>query len=496
MSGVVGQRRIINGYGEPVAQALTAQRNASLAFDRLVLGVVLFVNHSDAEENRTAIQTADRRGYLHTATVLVVEDGRSSNFPLANVIITPNANVGIDNYCEQLPRGSTTLVTGQAWNGDMNNINPFDLDGDWCIVGFLGGSLDSPFILRWWPHPRNKFDPATSANRNPSSNGGSQRYLDQKNRYFQRINGAEFTITQEGTIYLSTHLSNAAMSFGDPVTSTDGRFPRTVNEDTGGSFKAWIKPSQSFELDFNLPANGIGVLDLGDPNLAQPNPSNPGRATQKDNTYLLIEKDRFLLETPDNFTVESASRILLSSDENTTIKVGGDLTTEVTGDTNLSTDGDKTETITGNSSTTVSADLEVVVTQATSVDMTGSCTVSSADSVTCTVANNLDITCTQYSINSTTTAIAGTNITLASGGSGAPGSIAIQPAGVTIGSGSLGGVVGGTFLLQAVATFAASVAAAQASATVETAYALALTNAAAALAASITSAISTTTTTG
>lgn len=496
MSGVQNQRRIVNSYGEPVSQSLTAQRNAGLSFDRCVLGVVLTVNHSDAETNRTAIQTADRRGYLHTATVLVVEDGRSSNFPLANVIITPNANVGIDNYSEQLPRGSTSLVTGEAWNGDLNNINPFDLDGDWCVVSFLGGSLDSPFILRWWPHPRNRFDPATSGNRNPSSNGGRERYLNQKDRYFQRVNGAEFTVTQEGSIYLSTHLSNSTMSFGDPVTSTDGRFPRTTNADVGGSFKAWIKPSQAFELDFNLPANGIGTLDLGDANIPQPNPENRARATDKDNTYLLIEKDRFLLEVPDNFTVDSASRVLLSSDENTTINVGGDLTIDVAGNTDISTDGDKTETVTGTSSLSVTGDLDLTVTQATGVDLTGSCTVNSADSVTCTVANNVDITCTQYSINTTTTAIAGTNISLASGGSGAPGSISIQPTGVTLGNGSLGGVVGGTYLLQAVVTFSAAIAAAQASASVETAYALALTNAAAALADSITAAISNTTTTG
>lgn len=291
-------------------------------FTRPVLGVILAVNPSDSDKNKTAYKAADRRGYLHTCTVLVVEDGQSSFFVLGNVVITPDARTGLDDYYERLPRGCSGLVTGENWNNQFNNINPYDLDGDWCVVSFLGGSLDNPFILKWWPHPRNPYDAATSGNRNPNS-PSSPRYLAQDGRFFHRINGVEFVVTKPGDIYFSTALANSALRFGSPLAPVNGRFPRTPNEDQGGSLKGWIKPSQSFELDWNEQINGLGVVEVPDAEIPQINPPQVGSAVEKQNSYIFADKDRIKFRCPEEFFVASKQRILISSEEDTTIEVGG-----------------------------------------------------------------------------------------------------------------------------------------------------------------------------
>lgn len=315
--------RIVNGYGEPVSQSLTINQRdyVSLNFTKTVLGIILAVNPADNDANRTAYQSEDRRGYMHTCTVLVVEDGRSSFFTLSNVIITPDSRTGLDDYYERLPVGCSAMITGQPWNSDTNNIDPYKLDGDWCVVGFLGGSLDTPYILRWWPHPGNRLDVATSGQSNPNDTI-RRPYLNQDGRFFHRINGVEFVVSKQGHVYLSTYRTNSSLVFGTPLQPQDGRLPRTVNEEEGGSFKAWIKPSQSFELDWNPPTNGIGVLDEPDEELPQTNPARVGVPPQKINTYVLADQERFQVEVPEKFEVISKKRILLTSREDTTLTGG------------------------------------------------------------------------------------------------------------------------------------------------------------------------------
>jgi hypothetical protein len=335
---VNNQHRIVNSYGEPIQQSLTNNPRDSVAVNvtKSVLGLVLSVNPPDADLNRAATQREDRRGYLHTCTVLVVEDGRSSIYTLGNVIITPDCRTGLDDYYERLPRGCSGLTTGANWNSQLVNINPYDLDGDWCVVSFLGGSLDTPFILRWWPHPKNPYDPATSGKRNPNA-PTTPPYLNQTGRFLHRTNGVEFSITKSGDVYLSTYRANSTLRFGNPMSPEEGRFPRQLDDENGGSVKAWIKPSQSFELDWNVPVNGLGILDLSDPQLPQTNPENVGTAVAKQNTYVLADKDRIEIDTPEKFQLVSKKSVLLTSEEDTIITVGTDLTADVSGSCSITT---------------------------------------------------------------------------------------------------------------------------------------------------------------
>lgn len=463
--------RAIDRRGTPVQHSMTVRPEdyTSLNLTRMMLGVVLDVFPADDERNRSSYQRGDRRGYLHTCSVLVIEDGRGTHLPLENVIIPPEAPSGLDDYSEKLPRGCSQLVTGESWNSQMNHINPYDLDGDWCVVGFLGGSIDRPFIVRWWPHPHNPFDPATSGKTNPVAPTEGETLV-QDGRYFQRINGVEFVVTKKGHLYLSTYRANSRLRFGSDLSPVDGRFPRELQESTGGSIKCWIKPSQSFELDWNTPVDGMGVLDVSDDEIPQSNPSESGTSStaSQPNTYVLFEKDRIDITVPDEIKLLSKKRLLLESQEETTLTVGADLTADVSGDGSVTVDGALDLAVTGQATITASNTL--------GVQATGAATISSQD----------------------TLSLSGATVSIAAGAesAGGPGSMQVTPTGVTIGTGSLGGAVGGDNLQLALTLFAAQVQAAQASATVETTYATALTAAANALAAAITAAISTTTRVG
>ena len=277
------------------------------AMNQLFLGVILDVIPSDADKNRSAFQTTDRKGYRHECTVFIVDDGQDGYLVLDNVAITPDAPIGLDDYQEKLPRGCSNLVDGEEFDINFAEVDPYDLDGDWCVIGFLGGRIDSPFVVRWWPHARNPFDPATSG---IASNEAS---LVQVGRYFRRINGVETVINARGDIVVSTTLSGTALNLGgDP---TRGRFSRIENPEVGGSVRINIKQSQTLELDFNPQQDGIGVLDAPDPSLPQTNPPQVDPEAEEtgelpESTYMYISKDQADLYVPVSATIVSQDFIL------------------------------------------------------------------------------------------------------------------------------------------------------------------------------------------
>lgn len=454
------RQRIQDPYGRPVQQAMTVDPGdyAALNLSRPMLGIILSVNPADSVANRSAFQTGDYRGQFATATVLVVRDGRDVYLPLDNVVITPDYVSGLDSYYERLPRGCSNDIRGNALNSTPTNI--WELDGDWCVVGWLGGSMDSPFILRWWPHPRNPHDPATSGRADPLHPAQSST-LDQRNRHFVRVNGVEYLVTNRGDIYLSTTRANSALSFGSDLSPEEGRFRRTLDADNGGSVKIWVKPSQIFELDFNEQEEGIGVEDLQEDQLSQTNPG--GRHTSngvKDNTFLKLSKDRAYFTVAEEIKLNSKKRILLTSQEETTLTIGQDLTLDVTGDMSVTVDGSSTASITGDLSWSTQ----------------GNCDLASDQTI--------DIVGENVELSSRSSTIGGTA------------SIVVSPAGVVLGTGALGGVVGGTPLNVALAALSAAVTAAQSVVVTETPYSAAMASAIADFVLAMQAAVSATTTVG
>lgn len=311
----------VSADGTPVQQSMTQDPHDYRAqnLDRLMLGVVLSVYPADDEDgNRTAIQTLERRGHTHECTVLILNDGTSTYMQLPNVVITPNAPSGIDDYEERLPRGSSCLTTGEELNSSMHQINPYDLDGDWCVVGYIGGQIDRPFVIRWWPHARNTFDPATSGRGSPDADGVGRALtqvgddLDRpQGRYLRRINGVETVITSSGDIILSTTFAGGQIQpGGDP---TRGRFSRT-EVDNGGDVRIYMKPSSTIEWTWDPQPDGVGVLDSAEPELPQPNPAGGVRAGDKNSTYMTVNQERWRAQVPTEFEVFSKDAVYLSAD--------------------------------------------------------------------------------------------------------------------------------------------------------------------------------------
>lgn len=280
---------------------------AVLDSTKTFLCAVLTVQMADAADNRIADQYEDHRGYLHTCTVRVIEDGSGGgSVDIPHVVITPDRRTGILEYYEDLPRPTSFSVYGDQIDGEHHGVDPYSLDGDFCVVGFLGGQIDLPYIVRWWPHARNVFDPATSGDGNPDFLGNGTS-LDQSNRLFSRVNGVETVITGEGNVYLSTHLSGSAIEPGG--TPKNGRFARK-EVDEGGSIRVQVKSSQVFEMDWNPQEDGIGTDNVTDGSLPQTNPQTgiPFTAvhngiTPLPNTYHRVDGTTIYTEVPNSIEV-------------------------------------------------------------------------------------------------------------------------------------------------------------------------------------------------
>jgi hypothetical protein len=291
-----------------------------LKLDKLMLGVILEVYPSDQVKNRSAQQTSDRRGHTHECTVLIVRDGSSAYLLLENVIVTPDAPSGIDDYSERLPRGSGIQVDGGSIDSSLHAIDPYELDGDWCVVGFIGSRIDAPFIIRWWPHARNVFDPATSGE------GYNQSSLVQNRRYFKRVNGVETVVTSKGDIVISTTFANSKLKYGSQPER--GRFSRSLDDKAGGSIRMYVKPSQFAEVTFKPQKDGIGVAGAPEPELPQRNSPEvePTSSSSDTETYIYVDKNQINFNLPTTFNVKANTDINLTAANNTVVDTDNDFT--------------------------------------------------------------------------------------------------------------------------------------------------------------------------
>lgn len=467
--------------------AAEAHHNAFLGNNQygLVLGVVLDVMCADHPSNISCMSTNGSKGYLHTCTVLVIQDTIGTYTILDNVVITPDHSGGIDDYYERLPRASTALVSNQSWNDQLQDIDPYDLDGDWCIVGFLGGVLDAPFVVRWWPHPRNVFDPQTSGT--PVDEEATSNYLEQRGRYLHRVNGVETTVTYGGDVYVNTNLSGGTVSLGRELVPENGRIPRTVPEESGGSVSLWIKPSQLLELSWEPPRDGVGYSGIPDTAIPQENPRTTKADTTSErgeNTYVVVDNSHAYWYTPSYFKIEADATILESSD---TVQVRGDSTSfeaktfTVQASDHISAKADTSITLEATTELNMSATVSAGITSDGTLNLKSTGPASFASDSVATIAAN------------GTLSISGASLIIgaSSASIGSTGSMVVHEGGVNIGNGSLGGAVGGDQLIAAVNAFSTAVAAAATTA-VDSAFASAVASAAQTMAATVAASVSTT----
>ena len=265
-------------------------------------GIVLSVQPSDAQHNICADSSSLRRGPRNECSVIVTGNFNDPDLWLNNVIIPPSSPSGIDNYSENLPRGcSKDLIDGIVYNPDFVEVDTSKLDGERCVVAFVGGRIDHAFIQCWWPHPHNNFDPATTGR---AYKGGALQQVNlDKNRFrsVRRINGTEIVVNPFGSVYLDTQQAARSVLI-------KGTKPESTQIDKGGHVQVDIKPKSQFELNWNLkptrgPRIGAGSNSskpVFDPSLLHPDQPldskvPPARPTER--TFIRGKSYELLLKT-------------------------------------------------------------------------------------------------------------------------------------------------------------------------------------------------------
>lgn len=236
-----------------------------------VLGVILNVYHSDHPTNRSSVQKQDQRGSACEAQVLILNDGLDTPWIVQNALVLPNGSSGVDNYHEEIPRGCSMMSDGSKYNADMVGIDVEKLDGDWCIVQFIGGSIDQPIITSWFPHNGNRSDPATSGL-------SGDNVLVQGRRLFKRFQGTKITLTDKGSIFVDTSEAGSVMKGGASGWKRN-------NVEIGGSVQLDVKDSQQVEVNFNAP-----VPIQTEPSLNQKNPHGTFPVRDDVNSRVTLDK--------------------------------------------------------------------------------------------------------------------------------------------------------------------------------------------------------------
>lgn len=215
-----------------------------------MVGVILSVNPSDDPDNLTAaVEVSNQKGWRHECRVLIMDANAEPNLYLENVVIPPEGHSGVDNYEEDLPRGVIRSLDGKTLSEHFKDHDITRLDAEWCVINFVGGSVDRPFIMNWWHHPLNKHDPSSSGQ---ALDGDSLKQVNlQKNklRTFRRINGVETLVTPEGDVYFNTAGANSKIDVLPTV--------KRMGVKKGGSIQVNVKTTQQMEFNWNTPVEGL-----------------------------------------------------------------------------------------------------------------------------------------------------------------------------------------------------------------------------------------------
>jgi hypothetical protein len=250
----------------------------------LFVGIVLAVHYSDDPQNATAVTAADQRGSGPTCDVLITSSGNDNVWPVPNVLVLPEGPTGVDDFCESIPRACSGMIDGSQFQANMC-LDYSKLDGDWCLVGFIGGSYAAPVMLKWWPHPGNRRDPATLGwpIQNPSTGAQDGGTLQQGRRMFRRFQGVKYTITNQGSVYFDTNEANSTL-----VGDKSG--PTRQETDDGGDIQVDVKPARQMQVNFN---KAVPLPKV--PSLPQPNPPQGEYSRATDRTTVTLDKDTISL---------------------------------------------------------------------------------------------------------------------------------------------------------------------------------------------------------
>lgn len=240
-----------------------------------VTGVVLEVFAPDHVANKSNQYDARQRGYYWEATVRILNHGIDADDVIRHVVILPRGASGVNDFSQDVPTPSTQLLDGSEYKSSFSNIDPDKLDGDRCIVQFLGGKYNQPIMTGWFPHPMNTEDPSTG--------GFAPGVIEQGAPTRRRYKGVDVTVTPTGSVFIDTN------GGGSRIVGRPGGYTREFTEE-GGDIQLDVKNSRRLEVNFNVPAPDSNL----EPSLPQPNP-NPGGSLSslrdEDGTRFFMDKD-------------------------------------------------------------------------------------------------------------------------------------------------------------------------------------------------------------
>lgn len=214
-----------------------------------MVGIIMAINPSDDEENLSAGVEQDQNGWRHECKVLIVDSNNEPNLVLDNVVIPPPNHSGVDNYSEDLPRGKARSLDGKKLSDHFKEHDLSNIDAEWVVIQFVGGSIDRPYVSGWWNHPQNRHDPATSGQ---ALKGNALTQVDlKKNKYrlFRRINGVQLLVSPEGDVYLDTTEANSKVDVQPKV--------KRMGMVKGGNIQVDVKESKQVEFNWNPPVEGL-----------------------------------------------------------------------------------------------------------------------------------------------------------------------------------------------------------------------------------------------
>jgi hypothetical protein len=206
------------------------------------VGIVWEVLDSDDVRNtRTGWNGADR-AHAREAIVLIIDDGMSDQlYTLPRPALIGCARpIGVDQYEERPVRGCSAFLRGGLLPNGIDRRDILELDGDWCLVSFVGGDWNKPVIIGWIPHPANVDDPGTGARDEAS-------YLDQRGRSFERTAGVRTTVAPSGDTTIDRREAGRTL-----VPGAGGHTFRVPT--VGGSLRHLMRYGQGVSLDWRDPA--------------------------------------------------------------------------------------------------------------------------------------------------------------------------------------------------------------------------------------------------
>ena len=235
-----------------------------------VVGVVLNVFKADSVLNTASTSAPNQKSSSNEARILVVRGITDTPWIIPNVTILPPSGSGNDDFSEELPTPTTGAIDGSSVRADFRNADPQKLNGDWCVVQFIGGQIEQPVMTHWFPHPSNKKD----ANTERADLG----HLEQNRRLAKRFQGMRWVVTSKGSILVDTSKSNHKIK------------TNRVDRDEvsgGGDVRVTVKQDRELEVNFN-PL----TFDETEPDfLWEKREINGNKDRDDTNTRLILDKD-------------------------------------------------------------------------------------------------------------------------------------------------------------------------------------------------------------